>query len=76
MLILPISNQNHWIGRNIHCGKTNKSFAAINILANTGNSNQFPTSINRVNMDWLSPKYICQNTRFSFYFFNIYLKKN
>ena len=67
MLILLISNQIHKIGRNMYYGKTNKSFAVTNILANSSESNQFPSSINRVNMNWDSSKYICQKQDLTFF---------
>ena len=60
----------------MYYGKTNKSFAVTNILANSSESNQFPSSINRVNMNWISSKYIWCKQELVFILFNIYLKSS
>ena len=54
---LDSSNQIHLIGQNMYYDKTNKSFGVINIVANSDEYNQFPSSITSVNMTWERSKY-------------------
>ena len=60
----------------MYYNKTNKSFVVRNILANSSEYNQFPSSITRVNMAWERPKYIWYKQDLAFIFFNIYLKSS
>ena len=54
---LDSSNQIHMIGENMYYDKTNKSFGVRNILANSDEYNQFPSSITSVNMPLERAKY-------------------
>ena len=76
LLILITSNQIHKIGGNMYYGKTNKSFAVRNILANSSEYNQFPSSITSVNMTWERSKYSWQKQVLIFLFFTNYLKSS
>ena len=76
MLILISSNQIHEIGGNMYYNKTNKSFVVRNILANSSEYNQFPSSITSVNMTWERSKYIWYKQDLAFILFNIYLKSS
>ena len=60
----------------MYYGKTNKSFVVGNILANSSEYNQFPSSITRVNMTWERSKYIWYKQDLVFILFNIYLKSS